>query len=1141
MSLTTYLVNPFEHDHEAEMFARLVDSLGKKLENIADPYILIGNFAVNGEELDALLVKPRGICVVELKAHGGLVIFDENLPWQVGTSQVRGGGRANPFLQVKVYRQAVHRFFEKRSESFLSPYRQVTWRNVAAKIVFGRTVSFDDSILGSNTRLWFSISDLERCAEELLKLNSTGVNLSAEEVCRVPSLFRLGEEHKYAYGKQAVATPVPAGAEETRQARKLVYLKDFHFRDHLFRLGTLGGAKPLVVQQVHQIFRDIQRGLNPFDSLSVSGESRLVGAKRYALDHGCELVVVEHEYTIFPAFVGTREDADGWCDAHAGCVVSYDHTGRISLTTVTVEEPTVEHLKTQGLSAEAGPFLRRLENFDPVEYGIPKLASKILLKLDDGSAPQDIDEALDLIQSADLRRFFFDLINLLRANDIKGAEQRRRLREGDAIAGEDAGVLAATAASLPINSDQALVVNKLSEEELCRLLDPQNFEEWMLFLHPDQRQFADAVCERPMVLTGVSGSGKTCILVHRARTLALRYPSQKIGILTLSRTLALLLRNLVDRLCTPDERANIHVMTFYDHLRSCLQDCGIKTFCDQLKDILPEVASMRGTLDNITRKWPKGMVWDCDPVNTDHVDDQWDEFYMQQNPDVREWMDGVTRYLESLRVDASRYLEEEMTYIRSSSAIPNREREYLARDRAGRSIAFKEEMRRDVLRIALFWEDWLLHGGMIDSLGLSLALMPMHREMAEMSESLKFRCLLIDEFQDLSSLDLQVLRRCVPLSEPDALFITGDTVQRILVKRLRLSDAGLEQGPADRKSISKNYRNSKQILRAAACLANHYGNVAKTQGEEIEVLDPELAERETSVPIVVRTDHQVEKAWELVLDFMAGGSFALWTLCIVTAVPKKITTADILRARPWNVKARALEGDTIKNVDAVTVASINDLKGFEFRVVVVVGCQAGLLPDSGVPPQEGWRDALRLYVAMTRGRDHVCLLHEGEPSEFLGAMGDTVAHREEKCVKHYIKIGGDSPHQKQPSVKDKKLAALAVLAQNSSANYADMFKPAERVVLERYFAQNAFRHGLRFHDWCCAGNLRELDFSKLVRTRNVGRKDANLVLSRLEKLGLTRKQRHDSSEKQGKRARCRMCGKNFPMSGSDQCYTCNSK
>jgi hypothetical protein len=54
---------------------------------------------------------------------------------------------------------------------------------------------------------------------------------------------------------------------------------------------------------------------------------------------------------------------------------------------------------------------------------------------------------------------------------------------------------------------------------------------------------------------------------------------------------------------------------------------------------------------------------------------------------------------------------------------------------------------------------------------------------------------------------------------------------------------------------------------------------------------------------------------------------------------------------------------------------------------------AGEFPPKGVPTGEIWREALRLYVAMTRGRDEVCLVHTGEPSPFLTAMTAAVSLR----------------------------------------------------------------------------------------------------------------------------------------------------
>ena len=66
--------------------------------------------------------------------------------------------------------------------------------------------------------------------------------------------------------------------------------------------------------------------------------------------------------------------------------------------------------------------------------------------------------------------------------------------------------------------------------------DYSQFQEWMVYLHPDQKRVAETDFDRPVVLTGVSGSGKTCVLIHRARYLAKKYPTERIGILTLNRS-----------------------------------------------------------------------------------------------------------------------------------------------------------------------------------------------------------------------------------------------------------------------------------------------------------------------------------------------------------------------------------------------------------------------------------------------------------------------------------------------------------------------------------------------------------------------------------------------------------------------------
>lgn len=353
---------------------------------------------------------------------------------------------------------------------------------------------------------------------------------------------------------------------------------------------------------------------------------------------------------------------------------------------------------------------------------------------------------------------------------------------------------------------------------------------------------------------------------------------------------------------------------------------------------------------------------------------------------------------------------------------------------------------------------------------------------------LKFRCLLVDEFQDFSSLDLQLLRRIVPLEKPDSLFIAGDPVQKILVKRLRYADAALDEGTARHERIRKNYRNSKQILRAASLVANHFGQVAGGQGEEVEVLDPELAQRETSPPIALKTNFQVEKAWEIVLECTRAENAAPYTVCIATAAPHVITVNRILSSRPKGISARTLSGDCILHPDEVVVGTINELKGFEFRLVIILGCDSATFPDSGIPTDEVWREALRLYVAMTRARDQVFLLHQHQPSPFITVMGDTVLHREEPLLKPYEKERAQPQSQPAPNqTTSPRPQQGRPLSPHSAATQSGAPKPEkiewdescdswfsqlELEALNRYFARHVYRDGLRFKEWLTPRGIR---------------------------------------------------------------------
>ena len=79
---------------------------------------------------------------------------------------------------------------------------------------------------------------------------------------------------------------------------------------------------------------------------------------------------------------------------------------------------------------------------------------------------------------------------------------------------------------------------------------PESFSwaEWLLFLHPEQKKLSCQDFSGTARLRGVSGSGKTCVVVHRARYLANKY-SQPVMLVTLTESMRNLLEELVRELC----------------------------------------------------------------------------------------------------------------------------------------------------------------------------------------------------------------------------------------------------------------------------------------------------------------------------------------------------------------------------------------------------------------------------------------------------------------------------------------------------------------------------------------------------------------------------------------------------------------
>ncbi len=76
------------------------------------------------------------------------------------------------------------------------------------------------------------------------------------------------------------------------------------------------------------------------------------------------------------------------------------------------------------------------------------------------------------------------------------------------------------------------------EAELREVIEQGDFTRWRTFLHPEQRRYVERRYNGAFRLTGGAGTGKTVVLLHRARMLARHDPSARVVLTTFTRNLA---------------------------------------------------------------------------------------------------------------------------------------------------------------------------------------------------------------------------------------------------------------------------------------------------------------------------------------------------------------------------------------------------------------------------------------------------------------------------------------------------------------------------------------------------------------------------------------------------------------------------
>ena len=483
-------------------------------------------------------------------------------------------------------------------------------------------------------------------------------------------------------------------------------------------------------------------------------------------------------------------------------------------------------------------------------------------------------------------------------------------------------------------------------------------------------------------LQGASGSGKTLILIHRAARLARENPTRRVRLFTINRVLANLLQSSLEAI-PGNKPKNLEVEAFYDFLKK-----------------------------SVSHFEPGETLRLVDHRSGEQMEISWADFYRKlgdqnarQCPIKRELSkQTILKFIRKIRthengkLDDRRYLREEMVYIQSAYKIPDRE-QYLTDHRQSRSVVFTKSQKEICLKILQAWEEWLAVGDLCDIDGLPPRAAkyfenPTHLTKIRQLFSTDF--VLVDEVQDFSTLEMQLLRKLV--ADPEKLncfFLVGDLNQKIYPKHHNSRKGGFDfRGRAD--ILRQNFRNTRQILKAALNLPVTFP--PKEDDEGTEIMNPDLSEYNGGRPVVLEC--KTETHLRVVLDVVQIRSSNR-----VAVISENVHFLNDLKReaerlgffchellRNEDLDKWRDQGDTLSA--NLVVSRLEAVKGFEFDTVIACDLSLGKYPRVGTPDGELWRQSAVLYAALTRARDELIITYVGKPSGFVERMlADVELHK----------------------------------------------------------------------------------------------------------------------------------------------------
>lgn len=544
--------------------------------------------------------------------------------------------------------------------------------------------------------------------------------------------------------------------------------------------------------------------------------------------------------------------------------------------------------------------------------------------------------------------------------DVIKDELRLQAPALDSDASEDEKILQALASD--VSKMQFTFVD--DNVELRKIIEDGDFAAWRVFLHPEQARYSSGDYSGAFRLSGGAGTGKTVVLLHRARHLMAQNPKARVVMTTFTRALA---DNLKRDLLALDPKILIAsglgepgvLIRGVDQLGAAVRQKAGSAFGQVAGIILGEARGSVGRVTGNRDGWSAAAT-------------------------------GSTSDLPSA-VKTDTFLESEYLQVVLPARVTSRE-EYFSIRRPGRGVPLDRNKRDAVWTIIERYRDNARSTPSMsyaEAAETSAAWLDLYGEEAGVLAD----HVLVDEGQDLSPSQWKLLRALARPARND-LFIAEDAHQRIYGHPVVLARCGIAIVGRSRR-LTLNYRTTAENL-AFAVRSLEDGDYVDAEGDVTDVAGYHSARRGPA-PVVIgaRDDmEQLAHVCDLVESWVADETVDAGTVAVLAR-----TNERALAARDALV-GRGIPANHVKNAhstsDRVLTLTMHTAKGMEFSCVVLFDVSEGVVPLKwtleNADPEE--RDEVMLhersilYVAASRARDALAVTWSGSPSPFLHA--DTV-------------------------------------------------------------------------------------------------------------------------------------------------------